>query len=160
MNDQETVALIGGGHAFGKTHGELADLQGLVGHIRGWFSMETHNTGRTVHMLTDMCACSIAFCPADCVTCAGLVLSECAWVTRESSARASVSLGHSSSACVPGCRPGYVAGACAMGAGPNPKQDPDNPWPGTCGSGPLQGKGPNTFTSGFEGSWTTTPTQW
>lgn len=71
MNDRETVALIGGGHAFGKTHG-----------------------------------------------------------------------------------------ACTTGPGPNPIQDPENPWPGTCGEGPLKGKGNNTFTSGFEGAWTFTPTKW
>lgn len=57
MNDRETVALIGGGHAFGKTHG-----------------------------------------------------------------------------------------ACPLG-------------PGQCGQGPDQGKGSNTFTSGFEGAWTLTPTR-
>ncbi|KAG6613468.1 Catalase/peroxidase HPI [Phytophthora cinnamomi] len=71
MNDRETVALIGGGHAFGKTHG-----------------------------------------------------------------------------------------ACPTGPGPNPTEDPLNPWPGTCGEGALKGKGNNTFTSGFEGSWTFTPTKW
>ena len=51
-------------------------------------------------------------------------------------------------------------GACPTGAGPSPKEDPANPWPGTCGSGLLKGKGPNTFTSGFEGPWTEDPTQW
>ncbi|CAM9318548.1 unnamed protein product [Choristocarpus tenellus] len=55
---------------------------------------------------------------------------------------------------------GKVHGACPLGPGPNPTEDPVNPWPGLCGSGPLMGRGPNTFTSGFEGSWTTTPSVW
>jgi catalase (peroxidase I) len=47
---------------------------------------------------------------------------------------------------------GKTHGACPTGPGPNPDQDPSNPWPGTCDNG--------TFTSGFEGPWTQTPTQW
>jgi hypothetical protein len=30
-------------------------------------------------------------------------------------------------------------GACPTSAGPSPLQSPKNPWPGTCGSGPLKG---------------------
>lgn len=49
---------------------------------------------------------------------------------------------------------GKAHGACPLGAGPNPHEDPENPWPGNCGTG----KGNDTYTSGFEGSWTLTPT--
>ncbi|TPX58004.1 catalase-peroxidase [Powellomyces hirtus] len=42
---------------------------------------------------------------------------------------------------------GKTHGACPAGAG-------------QCGSGPDKGKGPNTFTSGFEGPWTSRPTEW
>ncbi|KAJ3229758.1 hypothetical protein HDU78_008833 [Chytriomyces hyalinus] len=55
---------------------------------------------------------------------------------------------------------GKMHGACTTGPGPNPIQSPDAPWPGTCGSGPLKGKGNNTYTSGFEGAWTRDPTEW
>lgn len=55
---------------------------------------------------------------------------------------------------------GKTHGACPTGAGPDPKASPKSPWPGTCGEGDMKGKGPNAFTSGFEGSWTTTPTEW
>jgi hypothetical protein len=49
---------------------------------------------------------------------------------------------------------GKAHGACKTGAGPSPIEDPTNPWPGTCGSGPGKGKGNNTWTSGLEGAWT------
>jgi len=76
MDDDETVALIGGGHAFGKTHGACTGCEG------------------------DACA------------------------------------------------------------GDSPMTDPQNPWAGKCGTGPGKGKGANTWTSGFEGSWSQTPTTW
>ncbi|KAI8808924.1 heme peroxidase [Cladochytrium replicatum] len=58
---------------------------------------------------------------------------------------------------------GKTHGACTTGPGPSPLQQPNNPWPGTCFDktlGPFKGKGANTFTSGFEGPWTTQPTNW
>jgi len=51
---------------------------------------------------------------------------------------------------------GKTHGACPKGAGPGPEEDPQNPWPGLCGTG----KGADAFTSGFEGPWVTTPTEW
>ena len=54
---------------------------------------------------------------------------------------------------------GKTHGACPLGAGPSPKEDPANPWPGLCGTGPLKGKLQNAFTSGFEGPWTSDPTR-
>jgi catalase-peroxidase len=36
---------------------------------------------------------------------------------------------------------GKAHGACPTGPGPNPAQNPQNPYPGTCGSGPMKGKG-------------------
>lgn len=55
---------------------------------------------------------------------------------------------------------GKTHGACPTGPGPSPMEDPTNPWPGTCGTGPATGKGNNTYTSGFEGAWTNAPTTW
>ena len=55
---------------------------------------------------------------------------------------------------------GKTHGACPATAGKSPKEDPANPWPGLCGAGKGKGKGVNAWTSGFEGPWTTKPTQW
>eukprot|EP00450_Noctiluca_scintillans_P036454 CAMPEP_0194550182 /NCGR_PEP_ID=MMETSP0253-20130528/95581_1 /TAXON_ID=2966 /ORGANISM="Noctiluca scintillans" /LENGTH=450 /DNA_ID=CAMNT_0039397619 /DNA_START=43 /DNA_END=1394 /DNA_ORIENTATION=+ len=51
---------------------------------------------------------------------------------------------------------GKTHGACPMGAGPSPADQPLNPWPGACGTG----TGKDAFTSGFEGPWTTKPNQY
>jgi catalase (peroxidase I) len=51
---------------------------------------------------------------------------------------------------------GKTHGACPMGAGPSPADQPLNPWPGACGTG----TGEDAFTSGFEGPWTTKPNQY
>jgi len=51
---------------------------------------------------------------------------------------------------------GKTHGACPKGPGVSPLLDSQNPWPGGCGSG----KGEDTYTSGFEGPWTTQPTKW
>jgi len=49
---------------------------------------------------------------------------------------------------------GKAHGACPLGPGKKPYEDPVHPWQGPCGG---DGKGANTFTSGFEGPWTTNP---
>ena len=51
---------------------------------------------------------------------------------------------------------GRTHGACPSGAGPAPKDQPQDPWPGACGTG----KGEDTFTSGIDGPWTTDPFKW
>merc|ERR1712223_374962 len=51
---------------------------------------------------------------------------------------------------------GKTHGACPDGPGNPPNVDPEHPWQGLCGPG----KGEDTFTSGFEFPWTTTPTRW
>ncbi|TPX74647.1 catalase-peroxidase [Chytriomyces confervae] len=55
---------------------------------------------------------------------------------------------------------GKTHGACSTGPGPNPVESPKAPWPGTCGPGPLKGRGNYTYTSGLEGPWTREPTEW
>merc|ERR1719498_1215472 len=51
---------------------------------------------------------------------------------------------------------GKTHGACPLGPGLPPKDDPLNPWPGKCGDGKLT----NAYTSGIEGPWTENPTEW
>merc|ERR1712142_817711 len=51
---------------------------------------------------------------------------------------------------------GKAHGACTDGAGASPAKDPENPWPGLCGTG----KGEDTATSGFELPFTTNPIYW
>eukprot|EP00928_Gymnodinium_smaydae_P047809 TRINITY_DN31930_c0_g1_i1.p1 TRINITY_DN31930_c0_g1~~TRINITY_DN31930_c0_g1_i1.p1 ORF type:complete len:474 (+),score=69.99 TRINITY_DN31930_c0_g1_i1:73-1494(+) len=51
---------------------------------------------------------------------------------------------------------GKSHGACPAGAGLPPSQNVTNPWIGLCGTG----NGKDTFTSGFEGPWTTNPIKW
>lgn len=61
---------------------------------------------------------------------------------------------------------GKVHGACPSGPGKSPLNTFESnrdglPWLGECnGNSGGQGKGLNTFTSGFEGQWTLTPLQW
>ncbi|KAJ9436443.1 Catalase-peroxidase 1 [Diplonema papillatum] len=51
---------------------------------------------------------------------------------------------------------GKSHGACPLGAGPGPDEQPFNPWPGNC----CTGKGGDTVTSGIEGPWTSDPFKW
>merc|ERR1712187_561425 len=47
---------------------------------------------------------------------------------------------------------GKCHGACPLGAGPPPREQPFDPWPGMCENG--------VYTSGLEGQWTENPFKW
>ena len=53
-------------------------------------------------------------------------------------------------------------GVVAASSGDHPYSAPLKSWIGNCG--PLgdkyEGRGPNAFTTGMEGAWTTNPTKW
>jgi hypothetical protein len=51
---------------------------------------------------------------------------------------------------------GKCHGACPLGAGPGPDEQPRNPWPGLCG----QNFPEDAATSGLEGQWTKYPFRW
>lgn len=51
---------------------------------------------------------------------------------------------------------GKTHGPCPEGPGAGPHENVSDPWPGKCGTGMAA----DTFTSGFEGPWSTTPTRW
>jgi len=51
---------------------------------------------------------------------------------------------------------GKLHGPCPDGPGLKPSECESMPWAGNCGTG----VGDDTFTSGFEGPWTTNPTEW
>jgi len=51
---------------------------------------------------------------------------------------------------------GKTHGPCPDGPGEKPSENVAEPWLGNCGTG----KGDDTFTSGFEGPWTTNPIAW
>jgi hypothetical protein len=148
MNDSETVALIGGGHAFGKAHGEEGRRGG---------GLVTHPCSRP----TD--ATPYHTVPHPVAVVAALVVDGGTNGATTSQGALTPHHTHTPTPAPPTnlllCRAVVPAGACPTGAGPDPAQSPGNPWPGTCGSGPDKGKGPNTFTSGFEGAWTTHPFQ-
>ena len=55
---------------------------------------------------------------------------------------------------------GKAHGACKGNAGEAPIKNPVDPYHGTCGTGPAQGKGSNTFSSGLEVQWTSEPFRW
>jgi len=55
---------------------------------------------------------------------------------------------------------GKAHGACKGSAGDAPIKNPVDPYHGTCGKGPAQGKAPYVFSSGLEVQWTSEPFQW
>jgi catalase (peroxidase I) len=56
---------------------------------------------------------------------------------------------------------GKSHGACKGTAGDAPIKNPVDPYHGTCGTGPSQGKAPhNVFSSGLEVQWTSEPFRW
>ena len=55
---------------------------------------------------------------------------------------------------------GKSHGACKGSAGEAPIKNPVDPYHGTCGHGPSQGKAPNIYTSGLELQWTSEPFRW
>jgi catalase (peroxidase I) len=130
MNDEETVALIGGGHSFGKAHG-ACPLKGGVSPFDAKQKLKGEGYGDAE-------------------------LDEMFRGGHDNYVDYSTPYG-----CAPGYEPKVMNGQpCSESISECCVAQKAYIYQGECGTGVLKGKGPNSFTSGLEGPWTTNPTSW